>query len=113
MPTTIEILADLRQRGIVPQQTAAESHAMFRERSPEEREAEDRGQLQHRIDHLLAGRVPPRILTRVRIEDMIIVTRALGEFRLLSTDEEDEAILDLTEEQRGLLTEVRVEWWDA
>lgn len=42
MKNTIEILAGLRQRGIVPQHSAAESHALLRERSPEEREAEDR-----------------------------------------------------------------------
>lgn len=111
MPTTLEILADLRQRGIVPQQTVAESHAMFRERDDDDRAAESAA-LQRRIDHLLADRVPPRILTRVRTEDMIIVTRALGQFTLLATSEEDEAILDLTEEQRSTLTEARVEWCD-
>lgn len=69
--------------------------------------------LDQRIDALLEARVPRRILTRVRVEDMIIITRALGTLIVLSTDEDDLAVLDLTEEQRGLLSEVRVEWFDV
>lgn len=71
------------------------------------------GSLHPRISSLLEARVPRLHLTRVRIDDLSIIARALGQFRLLSTDEDDLAILELEEAQRTLLTEVRVEWHDV